>query len=188
MIRELDHRAKNILAVIQSILRLSMREDPARYASRVQGRITALSRAQAMLSAEAWSGADLAAILRGEMMPFARQSESENRFTLDGPPLRVTAQRVQPLVLAVHELASNAYEHGAFSRPEGRLAVSWRLDEAQGVIRLFWQETGGPPVTRPARHGVGGKLLTAIIETQLHGSFVPEWHETGFAARITLPV
>ncbi len=188
MIRELDHRAKNILAVIQSILRLSMREDPARYASRVQGRIAALSRAQAMLSAEAWSGADLAAILRGEMMPFARQSESENRFTLDGPPLRVSAQRVQPLVLAVHELASNAHEHGAFSRPEGCLAVSWQLDEAEGVIRLFWQETGGPPVTRPARHGVGGKLLTATIETQLHGSFVPEWHETGFAARITFPV
>ena len=191
MIRELDHRAKNILAVIQSILRLSAREDPARYASRVEGRITALSRAQALLSAEAWSGADLATVLRGEVLPFIGDGSAADgaaRFNLDGPGLRLAVHAVQPVTLAIHELASNARDHGAFSVPGGRAAISWRMDEEAGLLRLRWQETGGPPAKAPAHWAVGGKMIRASIQSQLNGSFSPEWGEAGFAAEITLPM
>lgn len=188
MIRELDHRAKNILAVIQSILWLSAKEDPARYATRVQGRIAALSRAQALLSAGAWSGGDLATILDGELTPFIGRAAPASRFTLEGPPIRLPVPAVQPLVLALHELASNAREHGAFRRPEGRVTVSWQMDEAAGLMRLFWRETGGPAVAAPASWDVGGKLMTAIIATQLRGSFAPEWREEGFTCRISVPL
>ena len=191
MIRELDHRAKNILAVIQSILRLSAREDPARYASRVEGRITALSRAQALLSAEAWSGADLATVLRGEVLPFIGDGSAADgaaRFNLDGPGLRLAVHAVQPVTLAIHELASNARDHGAFSVPGGRAAISWRMDEEAGLLRLRWQEAGGPPAKAPARWAVGGKMIRASIQSQLNGSFSPEWGEAGFAAEISLPM
>lgn len=191
MIRELDHRAKNILAVIQSILRLSAKEEPAQYASRVEGRIAALSRAQALLSAAGWSGADLATVLRGEVAPFAGIPLGEAntaRFTLEGPALRLASQAVQPLVLALHELASNARDHGAFQSPQGQVALSWQKDLEAGVLRLRWVESGGLPAKAPARWNVGGKLIRASLQTQLRGSFTPEWREAGFAADIALPL
>lgn len=191
MIRELDHRAKNILAVIQSILRLSAKEDPAHYASRVEGRIAALSRAQALLSAEGWSGADLAAVLSGEVAPFAGIPLGEAntaRFTLEGPALRVASQAVQPLVLALHELASNARDHGAFQSPQGQVAISWQRDVAAGLLRLRWVESGGAPAKAPTLWNVGGKLIRVSLQTQLRGSFTPEWREAGFAADIALPL
>lgn len=190
MIRELDHRAKNILAVIQSILRLSAKEDPERYAGRVEGRIAALSHAQALLSAEAWSGADLVAILRGELRAVIinEPAEATNRFSLEGPLLRLAVEAVQPFTLAIHELASNARDHGAFSVPGGRLAISWRLDQEAGLMRLRWQEAGGPPPKAPAGWAVGGKMIRASIQSQLQGNFIPEWGEGGFAATITLPI
>jgi two-component sensor histidine kinase/PAS domain-containing protein len=190
MIGELDHRARNILAVIQSILRLSAKEDPARYASRVEGRIAALSRAQGLLSADGWSGADLADVLRGEVLAFIETGGPGDaaRFSLDGPGLRLTAQAVQPVTLAIHELASNARDHGAFSVPGGRVAISWWMDKEAGLLRLRWQEAGGPPAKAPERWAVGGKMIRASIQSQLHGSFSPEWGEAGFAAEITLPM
>ncbi len=188
MMRELDHRAKNILAVIQSILRLSAKEDPARYAARVEGRIAALSRAQALLSAGAWSGAELAVVLRGEVLAFLGGEDGALRCSLDGPALLLSAQAVQPVTLAIHELASNARDHGAFSVPGGRIAISWRLDDEAGLLRLHWQEAGGPPATAPAAWAVGGKLIRTTIQAQLHGRFSPIWNGTGFATEITLPM
>ena len=188
MIHELDHRAKNILAVIQSILRLSKKEDPARYAVRVEGRIAALSRAQAMLSAEGWSGADLANLLRGELAAFAAPGIESPRFTLQGPAFRLSAQFVQPLILATHELASNASDHGALTMPDGQIALSWQIDDQAKLVRMQWVETGGPVALPPARWGVGGTLIRTTIEKQLNGSFTPEWQEKGFSARITLPL
>lgn len=188
MIHELDHRAKNILAVIQSILRLSKKEDPARYAVRVEGRIAALSRAQAMLSAEGWSGADLANLLRGELAAFAAPGIEPARFTLQGPAFRLSAAFVQPLTLAMHELASNAQDHGALTMPEGEIALGWQIDDQAGLVRMQWVETGGPVALPPARWGVGGTLIRTTIEKQLNGSFTPEWQESGFSARITLPL
>jgi PAS domain S-box-containing protein len=191
MIRELDHRGKNILALIQSILRLSKKEDPARYAARVEGRIAALSRAQAQLSAEGWSGADFAALLRGELAPLVGGMAglaATSRITLEGPALRLTAQAVQPLILALHELASNARDHGAFSVVGGHISITWRMDQAAEMLALTWEESGGPPPKAPARWSVGGTLLRSSIETQLQGSFAPAWPERGFAATITLPL
>ena len=188
MIRELDHRAKNILAVIQSIVRLSAKEDPARYAARVDGRIAALSRAQALLSAEAWSGAELASVLGGEVAACAGPEAEAPRFSLQGPPLRLAPQFVQPLTLAAHELASNARDHGAFTMPQGQVAIRWQVDDQAGLLRIFWQETGGPAALPPASWSVGGTLMRATIEKQLQGSFTPEWQEKGFSAIIALPL
>lgn len=191
MIRELDHRGKNILALIQTILRLSKKDEPARYAARVEGRIAALARAQALLSAEGWTGADWQTLLRGELAPLVGGMAglaATNRITLEGPALRLNTQTVQPLILVLHELASNARDHGAFSRAEGQLAIGWSLDQAAQRLLITWEESGGPAPKAPSLWGLGGSLIRNTIEAQLQGSFTPAWPERGFVATITLPL
>jgi two-component sensor histidine kinase len=107
---------------------------------------------------------------------------------LQGPPLRLAPQFVQPLTLAAHELASNARDHGAFTMPQGQVAIRWQVDDQAGLLRIFWQETGGPAALPPASWSVGGTLMRATIEKQLQGSFTPEWQEKGFSAIIALPL
>jgi two-component sensor histidine kinase len=143
--REVDHRAKNALAVVQSVLKLTPRGDADAYVRAVEGRIAALARVQTLLAEERWTRADLRALLRGELEPF--QSAGQ-QVLLDGPPVALPPRSAQPLAMAVHELATNAVKHGALSVPDGRLSVTWRLDGE--ALRLRWEETGGPRAGRPA--------------------------------------
>ena len=191
MLRELDHRAKNILALVQSILQLTAQDDPARFASDVIARIAALSRAQALLSAHGWSGADLRGLLVGELAPFAAPEVSGSdgpSFALAGPPVWLAAQAVQPMILVVHELVSNACRFGALRSPRGRVSLHWQLDRGAGLLRLVWEESGGPAVEPPTAWGVGGKLIRASVQVQLGGHFAQSWRPEGFGCTIDVPL
>ena len=176
---ELDHRAKNILAVVQSLVRLTPAEDPAGYARAVEGRIAALARAHGLLAKGSWSGAALEEMLRAELAPHARAG----RMATDGPPVTVVTEAVQPLSMVLHELATNAAKYGSLSRTDGRLSVTWRIT-AEGALRIEWMESGGPPARPPTRSGFGTTLIETNIRGPLHGAVAYEWLPGGL--RVTM--
>ena len=190
LIREVDHRAKNALAVVQSMLRLSDVENVEDYLQSVQGRIDALARAQTLLADQHWEGADLYSLLQAELVPFL-SGGGKPRADLLGPKVSLPAEATQPLAMAVHELATNAVKHGALSTAEGRVAVSWELDGGghHETLRLRWAEIGGPRLRgTPARHGFGSSVIEGTVVAQLRGRVAHLWHEAGLVCDIEVPL
>lgn len=188
--RELAHRAINALTVVQAAIRLTPRDDAGAYAVAVEARVAALARAHGLLAQGGWSGAGLRALVAGELTPFlpAGGVAASERVTLSGPPLMLRADAVQPLAMAIHELATNSTKYGALSLPGGRVAVDWSLEARPGFLRLRWAEAGGPPVTRPpVRRGFGSRLIEATVKIQLGGSLQRAWLEAGLVCSIDLP-
>ncbi|MDQ2104577.1 PAS domain S-box protein [Azospirillum isscasi] len=183
LMREVDHRAKNALAVVQSIVLLSRTEDPKEFANAVEGRVTAMARAHSLLAANRWSGADLATLAQEELSAFTQ----DRSFTVVGPPVTIAAEAVQSFSMVLHELVTNAAKYGALSVANGSVAVSWRVDKTAGLLRVEWTESGGPTVTPPTRQGFGSILLERTILGQMHGELVLEWLPEGLRCRIALP-
>ncbi|MBK1659157.1 HWE histidine kinase domain-containing protein [Paracraurococcus ruber] len=187
--REVDHRAKNALAVVQATLRLTTAVDMPDYMRKVEGRITALARAQTLLAEDRWAGADLHVLLREELAPFLG---SHARAALDGPPLLLPANAAQPLTMAIHELATNAVKYGALSVAEGGLAVSWAVEQRSdqpALLRLRWAEVGGPRVDgAPKRRGFGSRVLDGTVRVQLGGKVSLAWQPTGLICDLEVPI
>jgi PAS domain S-box-containing protein len=186
--REVDHRAKNVLAVVQGLVQLTDARDPAAFKRAVAGRIAALARAHTLLAEDRWHGADLRTLLTGELAPFL----GERRAALDGPPVALPPGATQPVAMAIHELATNALKYGALSAAAGHLAVSWRLAaRADGVplLRLRWAETGGPPVRgAPERRGFGSRVLDGTLRAQLGGQVSLRWEAAGLICEVEVPL
>lgn len=178
LMREVDHRARNALAVVQAIVRLSRAEDPATLAEAVEGRIEAMARAHTLLAASRWAGADLARLATDELAAYGG-----GVVEIAGPPVTVRAEAVQAVSLALHELAINAVRRGTPSRPGGRIRVSWTPDPGTGILYLAWVENGGPP----ARDGFGSLLLHQLVGEQLGGELMMDWRPEGLACRMALP-
>jgi len=188
LMREVDHRAKNALAVVQAILRLTRADSPDSFARAVEGRVAALARAHTLLTESRWVGADLTAMLCGELAPFMGSGGS-NRVVFDGPPVTVTPVTAQPLSMALHELATNAAKYGSLSVPEGALTVSWRTDAAAGRLRLLWAEAGGPGIANaPRRSGFGSRVIQTTIREQLGGEVEFHWEPSGLVCALDLPL
>lgn len=189
--RELDHRAKNVLAVVQAALRLTRADDMASFVRAIEGRVAALARAQTLLAKDRWAGADLHALLRGELAAFLDAGSAGGpRAELRGPAVALPPGAAQPLSMAIHELATNAVKYGALSAPAGRLSISWRVDRASGdVLRLRWVEAGGPaPEGPPAKRGFGSRVLEGTLRGQLGGAVSMEWGAGGLACGIEVPL
>jgi PAS domain S-box-containing protein len=182
--REVDHRARNALAVTQSIVHLTRASNIKGYIAAVNGRIGALSRAHALLSESRWQGADLAKLIDDELAPY-RISDSA-KAEVGGPPIALQPATAQILALALHELATNAVKYGALSSAAGNVKVSWELNG--GRLNLQWSETGGPPTAPPSSRGFGTKLITATCETQLGGKSKFEWLPEGLRCTLSVPV
>ncbi|ONG50679.1 hypothetical protein BKE38_17525 [Pseudoroseomonas deserti] len=186
--REVDHRAKNALAVVQAALRLTRAETLPLYRRAVEGRVAALARAQTLLAEDRWTGADLAALLRGEIEPFL--SGRAQALRLEGPAVLLPAAAAQPLAMAMHELATNATKHGALSVPQGEIAIAWTVDDsAERRLRMLWQERGGPALQGPpARRGFGARVMEATLRGQLGGALAFDWAGEGLLCRLELPL
>ena len=188
--REVDHRAKNALAVVQAALRLTPKTDAATFARAIEGRVNALARAQTLLAEGRWGGTLLRTLIEGELAGFIELDATGGRARakLEGPSLLVSAEASQPLAMVLHELATNATKYGALSAPGGCVRVTWSVDPADEVLLLNWVETGGPPVPGlPARLGFGSRVLEATLQ-QLGGSAASEWHAAGLAYRLRAPL
>lgn len=183
--REVDHRAKNALAVVQSVLRLARRDDPAAFVASVEQRVAALARVHTLLADTGWSGADLGAVARRELAGFPVTA-----VQLRGPPVPLRAIAVQPVALVLHELATNAAKHGALSVPAGLVTLAWRCDPLTERLVIEWSESGGPPAREPGpaqRTGFGTRLIEASVAGQLGGRLALHWPEKGLRVLIDLP-
>ncbi|MBI0535846.1 PAS domain S-box protein [Roseomonas sp. KE2513] len=186
LMREVDHRAKNALAVVQAMLRLTRAEDLETYRHTVVGRVAAIARAQTLLAEDRWSGADLRALLQGELQSFL--GGEGQRARLEGPPVTLPAGATQPFAMAVHELATNATKHGALGVPGGQLSITWDIAEGPN-LRLRWAEAGGPPLPgTPDRRGFGSRVLEGTVNQQLGGSVSLSWAKTGLVCDIVMPL
>jgi two-component sensor histidine kinase/PAS domain-containing protein len=194
MAREVDHRAKNALAVVQAALRLTPRQDADAYAAAVEGRVAALARAHTVLADGHWEGAPLRAVIEGELEAFqpeaaGSRAASAQHFVLRGPDSAMGPEAVQALSMTLHELATNAAKHGALSVPGGRIEVEWQEDTAAGLLRLTWTELGGPTMQgEPTRRGFGSRLVEATIGSQLGGTLERRWEESGLVVSMTAPL
>src|SRR5262245_371981 len=138
--REVDHRARNALAVIQSIVSMMPATPGSAMAKIIEGRIRAMARAHTLLSQARWEGADLSRLVNEELEPF----QAGNRVNVHGAAVAIKPAVAQNFALAIHELATNAAKYGALSAPEGKLEVSWSLGNE--ALILDWVERDGPRV------------------------------------------
>ncbi len=182
LLREVDHRAKNTLALVQGIVRLTKRDDPDAFADSVQARVDALARAHSILAEAHWRDVPLESVVRSEVEPLGIR-----RVRISGDPTELAVAHVQPVALLLHELAANAQDHGAFSVMEGDLSVEWRHDASSREILIRWTERGGPPPAPQRKSGYGHTMIDAIASRQLRGRVDYEWNETGLVANIAIP-
>lgn len=180
LLKEVDHRAMNVLALVQGIVRLTKVTTPAQYAAAVQGRVQVLARAHALLALRGWSQASLTELIEG-----AFESCGLDRVRLDGPPVAIFAAQVQPLMIVLHEMISNALAHGALTATDGVVSLSWTLDNA--TVNLEWRERGGPSPTAPGPAGFGFTMTDAILRRQMKGSIDRTWDASGLVANLTVP-
>jgi PAS domain S-box-containing protein len=190
LIREVDHRAKNALAVVQAVLRLTRAPDQPSFVRAVEGRVAALARAQTLLTRSRWSGADLRALLEGELAPFLAAGSFGPSVTLDGPAVMLAPVSTQPLSMTVHELATNAMKHGALSAAGGHVRVGWEVrDEGGRWLRLTWEESGGPRLAgAPSRLGFGSRVLMTTVREQLGGRIEQAWGDDGLRCEMHIPL
>jgi PAS domain S-box-containing protein len=182
--REVDHRAKNALALVQSILRLTRAKDLPNYITAVEGRIKALSRAHTILSQSRWHGADLRGLVDEELAPY--RAGNAEKIRTAGPEVLLQPASAQTLALALHELATNAAKYGALSTIAGKLELNWRLTD--GKLVLDWAETGGPIAKPPSANGFGTRIIVASIERQLRGLITFDWRREGLRCAISVPL
>jgi PAS domain S-box-containing protein len=181
--REVDHRARNALAVVQSIVRLTRAPSIEAYTSAVEGRISALARAHGLLSQSRWLGADLARLVQEEVAPY--KQSLHRTLSIKGPSVSLGPATAQTLALVLHELATNAAKYGALSIENGRLAVEWRR-EGDDVV-LDWTETGLARIERPAAQGFGTKVIRASVQDQLRGALSFDWRPEGLVCTVRFP-
>jgi len=179
--REVDHRARNTLAVIQSIIRLTRAKSVDDYVQAIEGRIKALARAHTLLSDSRWRGADLATLVAEELAPY----RAGDKIRYGGPAVSLQPATAQGLALALHELATNAAKHGALSSPAGKVELEWKLESE--ALTLRWVEIGGPQIAEPSSHNFGLKVITASIEQQLGGKVAFDWDQAGLHCLLTIP-
>jgi PAS domain S-box-containing protein len=181
VMRELSHRSKNLLAVIQAMARQTARSssDLDEFEKNYSQRLQALSASQDLIVHQNWHGAPLAELLRSILVPFA--DDVDARIDLKGPSLNVTPTAAQNLALSIHELATNASKYGALSVPAGRVSLTWAIergDKGEDRVRISWKEMGGPPVKEPRRKGFGHvvieKMIAQALEAEVDLAFAPE--------------
>jgi two-component sensor histidine kinase/response regulator RpfG family c-di-GMP phosphodiesterase len=181
--REVDHRARNTLAVVQSIVRLTKSNDIAAYTDTIEGRIRALAHAQELLSQSRWQGADIVRLVMEEIAPYRTGDAAQ--ISISGPSVILPPDKAQAAALSLHELATNAAKYGALSQPTGHVAIRWSLDA--GTLLLDWIESGGPGVEPPASEGFGTKIINASIGGQSRGSVAFDWRPDGLRCRLIIP-
>ena len=179
LLREIEHRAKNSLALVQGIVRLSRAASVDEFATVVQGRVDTLSNAHSVLADGRWRPVSLERLLSIETNKLSGQ------VSLIAPLVQISSDQVQPLALVLHELVANATRFGGLSVLDGTLAIRWAVDA--GMITIDMAEAGGPPVPADRNPGFGTTIVRTIVERQLRGTIGYDWHASGLRTALTLP-
>ena len=185
LMHELEHRSKNLLSVVQAIIRLTRAETMEEFKSAVDGRVVALALVHSLIGENQWQGAELTKLMQSELGPF--QLERSN-IDFKCPPVLLTSEAAQVTALVLHELATNAVKYGALSVPHGTVTVQCSQDsEGTGDLTLRWIESNGPAVTAPERQGFGSVMIEAGVMHQLGGKLRTDWSEGRLTCEFTIP-
>jgi PAS domain S-box-containing protein len=187
LVDELNHRVKNTLATVQSIVANTLRasSDLSDFKEAFTSRLMALSATHDILTASNWRSADLHDILAAELGLYGRE-----RISMSGPPIELPPSHAVAVGLLLHELATNAAKYGALSVQDGRLSVSWTViqDENERLLRLEWTESDGPEVATPSRRGFGSRLIQTILRGALQGDAKLDFAPSGVICVAAVPL
>ncbi|MFM5923092.1 MAG: CHASE domain-containing protein [Novosphingobium sp.] len=185
--RELNHRVKNTLANVLSIVALTRRRTTSKddFADGLNGRIRALSATHDLLSKREWKDAPIRDVVSSELAPYL--DPEDPHAEVSGPDALLAPNDALSLGLALHELATNAAKYGALSAPQGQVAVTWTLP-APDRCEVLWREKGGPPVTPPQRRGFGLDLIEKIVSHELLSPIDLRFDPDGVSCRIVVPL
>jgi PAS domain S-box-containing protein len=183
LMREVSHRAKNMLSVVDAIAHQTATRNPEDFIKRFSERIQALSANQELLVRGEWKGVETEGLVRAQLAPFADLIGS--RIAVHGPKLRLKAASAQAIGLALHELATNAGKYGALSTNRGRVDICWATDGDS--FTMSWVERDGPPVSKPKRRGFGTIVMEAMTERSVDGKVDLDYAPSGVAWRLTCP-
>jgi len=190
LMRELTHRSKNLLAVIQAMARQTARHAPStdRFVEQFSARLQALARSHDLLVQEGWHGASLMELIRSQLALYLDRSGSQ--ITVEGPPVSLRPEAAQSLGLALHELATNAAQFGALSSPTGRVSITWTWqdDRVPAVVEILWQESGGPEVSMPEQRGFGTLVVERNLAHSLEAKVDLTFGSEGVRCRMAIPV
>jgi two-component sensor histidine kinase len=181
--REVDPRAKNLLALVQATVQLTHADTVEDFKAAIEGRLQALSNAHTLLAQSRWAGANLHTLVTEELAPY--DLEGTSRAHINGPELVLEPKSAQTIAMVLHELTTNAVKYGALSVPSGRLLVEWSHGETQLVI--CWSEADGPPVKPPSREGFGTRVVGRVVH-DLEGKLQFDWNPDGLACEIIIPL
>ncbi len=191
MIDELNHRVKNTLSTVQSIVAQVLRRptEPAIMREAIEARILALSRSHDLLTSSHWQGAGLHDLVDIAMEPFEVVEGRAERFTINGANVELPPQTTLSLAIGLHELATNAVKYGAFSNDAGTITIEWTTVPAKDGDRLVlrWLEQGGPPVRPPTHKGFGSWVIERGLAHDLNGNVSLEYLPGGVECTIDLP-
>lgn len=193
LLAELQHRTRNLLAVVQSIAGQTLRKSGSLedFGSEFEGRLRALSRVQGLLARGDHQDVDLRSLLDLELTAHGEGVMEEGRVTLSGPPVALSTLSAQAMGLALHELATNAVKYGAFARPGGSLSVTWEAGPGSGglEVALEWRESGVtmPDGAAPRRQGYGTELIRRALPYQLKARTTLEFGHDGVRCTIAVP-
>ncbi len=190
LINELNHRVKNTLTTVQSIVSQSLRNADTAMAAReaVEGRLFALSRAHDVLTRENWDGAYLREVVSQAIEPF--QQGKGIRFDVTGVDVRLPPRIALAVAMAIQELGTNAVKYGSLSNETGHVRIDWSLTEQSNKphLELVWQELDGPPVIAPERRGFGTRLIERSLAQELNGAVEISFDPTGVICSINAPL
>jgi PAS domain S-box-containing protein len=184
LMREINHRAKNMLSVVDSIAHQTAAENPEDFVERFSDRIQALSANQDLLVRNDWNGVEIEDLVRAQLAHFADLIGS--RIAVHDSKLRLTPAAAQAIGLALHELATNAGKYGALSTDSGHVDINWWTDG--DTFAMGWTERGGPAVSAPRRRGFGTVVMVAMAERSLGGAVDLDYAPSGVAWRLTCPI
>jgi PAS domain S-box-containing protein len=183
LMREMNHRAKNMLTLVQAIANQTAAHDPERFIERFTERLQALAANQDLLVRNAWRGVNVEDLVRTQLAHFADYLDS--RIALRGPRLQLNAAAAQAIGLALHELATNASKYGALSTGDGHVDVDWQID--RGNFAMNWTEREGPPVKPPERRGFGTLVIDSMAQQSINGEVQLNYRPSGLAWSLSCP-
>ena len=191
LIDELNHRVKNTLTTVQSIVSQALRNasDPAVIRESIESRLFALSRSHDLLTRENWESAGLHDVVEAALEPFGVANGRSERFRVTGKNVRFPPKSALALGIALHELATNAVKYGAFSGETGCVRVGWTIEPGPGGNRLIlrWSEENGPRVTPPSKKGFGSRVIERGLAFELGGTSELDFRPDGVICTINIP-
>jgi PAS domain S-box-containing protein len=183
LMREVNHRAKNMLSVVEAVANQTATKNPENFIKRFSERIQALSANQDLLIRNEWHGVEMEDLVRAQLAPFADLIGS--RIAVRGPELLLKAASAQAIGLALHELVTNSGKYGALSTDAGLVDICWSTE--RDTFIMSWSEREGPPISAPERRGFGTVVMETMTERTLEGTVDLDYAPSGVTWRLTCP-